>query len=64
MSAQQAMLRLMACGFCARDAYDLLADAGFDPHPAAEPVEISERRLCAEALEWLGKADGVVGLGQ
>ena len=32
--------------------------------PQAEPVEISERRLCAEALEWLGKADGVVGLGQ
>ena len=59
MSAQQAMLRLMRCGFCARDAYDLLVDAGFDPHPTAEPVEISERRLCAEAQEWLEKVRSV-----
>ena len=59
MSAQQAMIRLMRCGFCARDAYDLLVQAGFDPHPAAEAVEVSERRLCLEAQSWLEKVRAV-----
>ena len=52
MTAQVAMLRRMKLGLCPRDAYDILADRGFDPHPKAEPVEISEVRLAVELADW------------
>ena len=45
MTAQDAELVLIANGCCQRDAYDVLADNGFDPHPEAEPSEITNEQL-------------------
>ena len=45
MTAPDAELVLLANGLCERDAYDLLADNGFDPHPSAIPTEISPEQL-------------------
>ena len=53
MSPQDAELVLLAMGYCERDAYDLLADAGYDPHPEAEPKWISNSELERLVDAWL-----------
>ena len=52
MTAQAAMLRLMKPGLKPEDAYRVLRARGFDPHPKAVQVEISEERLAIEVADW------------
>ena len=41
MTQFDAELLLLANGYCPRDAYDMLADAGFDPHPDCAVTRLS-----------------------
>lgn len=52
LTAQQAQILLLHLGICPIDAYDILADAGIDPHPNAEPVKVSLSRVALELTLW------------
>lgn len=56
ITAQHAQRLLIRAGLSPRDAYDLLADAGLDPHPDAPRVRISLERLVLEMQLWLRAA--------
>ena len=57
LTAPQAEAILLAMGFSPFDAYDILADAGADPHPDAEPVRISLGWLFLTLHEWLNACE-------
>lgn len=56
ITAAHAQRLLIRAGVCPRDAYDLLADAGMEPHPDAPTVRISLDRLILEFQLWLQRA--------
>lgn len=58
MSAREAYSLLLAAGVNGYDAYDLLADAGYDPHPNAPATQLSVAEVVACARSFFDANGG------